>query len=128
MANKKLPLNPGRQYPLVLTQKFTFEHMADAGVAVKIASLPRGAVVLSGTLNVTTAFGATNKIALGFAGAATTHGDIDVATTGLKSLTVTGEPSDKVDLFATPNNALTAGAGVLTLTYVIVDRANEAQP
>lgn len=128
MANAKLTLNPGRQYPLVLTQAFTFANVADAGVAVKVASLPRGAVILSGSLNVTTAFGAGNKIAIGFAGAATAHGDLDVATAGIKNLTVTGTASDKVDLIATPNNALTAGAGVLTLTYVIVDRANEAQP
>lgn len=128
MANKNLPLNPGRQYPLVLIQSFTFEHVADAGVAVKVASLPRGAVVLSGSLNVTTAFGAGAKIALGFTGAATAHGNLDVATTGIKALTVTGSASDKTELFATPNNALTAGAATLTITYVIADRANEAQP
>ncbi len=128
MANKNLPLNPGRQYPLVLSQSFTFEHVADAGVPVKVASMPRGAVILSGTLNVTTAFGATNKIKLGFAGADAAHGDIDVAAAGVKPLTVTGAASDKTTLIATPNNALTAGAATLTITYVIVDRANEAQP
>lgn len=128
MANAKLTLNPGRQYPLVLTQSFTFANVADAGVAVKVASLPRGAIILSGWLNVTTAFGAGAKIAIGFAGAATAHGDLDVATTGIKALTVTGSASDKTELLATPGSALTAGAATLTITYVIADRANEAQP
>ena len=62
MANKTLSLNPGRQYPLVLAQVFTFENVADAGVPVKVASLPSGAVVLSGNLVVTTGFGASAKI------------------------------------------------------------------
>ena len=45
MANKKLTLNPGRQYPLVAMQAFTFENVSESGVAVPLAKLPRGAVV-----------------------------------------------------------------------------------
>ncbi len=128
MANKPLAKNPGRQYPLVLTQALTFENVADAGVPVKVASLPRGAVVLSGNLVVTTGFGASAKIKLGFAGADAAHGDIDVAATGSKPLTVSGIAGDKTDLIATPNAAMAAGAATLYVTYVIAGRANEAQP
>ena len=128
MANKTLSLNPGRQYPLVLAQAFTFEIVTDAGVPVKVASLPRGAVVLSGNLVVTTGFGASAKIKLGFAGADAAHGDIDVAATGSKPLTVSGIAGDKTDLIATPNAAMAAGAATLYVTYVIAGRANEAQP
>ena len=39
MANKKLTLNPGRQYPLVATQAFTFENVSESGVAVVLAKL-----------------------------------------------------------------------------------------
>ena len=101
---------------------------ADAGVPVKVASLPRGAVVLSGNLVVTTGFGASAKIKLGFAGADAAHGDIDVAATGSKPLTVSGIAGDKTDLIATPNAAMAAGAATLYVTYVIAGRANEAQP
>lgn len=128
MANKNLTLNPGRQYPLVVSQDFTFEHLADAGVPVKIASLPRGAIILSGSVNVTTAFGAGASIKLGFAGSDAVHGTIDASAAGVKPVTLTGTASDKTTLIATPAAALTAGAATLHLTYVITGRANEAQP
>lgn len=128
MANKPLHLNPGRQYPLVLSQAFTFEHLADAGTPVVVARLPRGAVVLSGSVVIGTAFGAGATIKLGFAGADAAHGTIDVAAAGVKNVTVTGAASDKTELIATPGAALTAGAATLHLTYIIADRANEAQP
>ena len=128
MANKKLTLNPGRQYPLVASQTFTFENLSEAGVAVVLAKLPRGALVLNGSINVTTAFGAGASIKLGFAGADALHGTIDVSAVGVKPVTATGVASDKTELIATPGGAYTAGAATLCLTYVIVDRANEAQP
>ena len=128
MANKKLTLNPGRQYPLVVMQAFTFENVSESGVAVPLAKLPRGALILSGSLNVTTAFGAGATIKLGFTGADAAHGTIDVSSVGIKSITLTGVASDKTALIGTPGGAYTAGAATLCLTYVIVDRANEAQP
>lgn len=128
MANKPLALNPGRQYPLVASQAFTFENLSEAAVAVVLAKLPRGALILSGSLNVTTAFGAGATIKLGFAGADTAHGTIDVATVGIKPITLTGVASDKTALIGTPGGAYTAGAATLHLTYIIGDRANEVQP
>ena len=128
MANKKLTLNPGRQYPLVAMQAFTFENVSESGVAVPLAKLPRGAVVVGGTVNVTTGFGAGATLKLGFAGADALHGTIDVSAVGVKPVTATGVASDKTELIATPGGAYTAGAATLHLTYVITDRANEAQP
>ena len=128
MANKKLTLNPGRQYPLVATQAFTFENVSESGVAVVLAKLPRGAVIVDGTVNVTTGFGAGATLKLGFTGTGTAHGTIDVSAAAIKPITLTGTPSDKTELIATPGGAYTAGAATLYLTYVITDRANEAQP
>ena len=128
MANKKLTLNPGRQYPLVVMQAFTFENVSESGVAVPLAKLPRGAVVVGGTVNVSTGFGAGATLKLGYAGDDDAYGTIDVSAAAVKPVTLTGTSSDKVELIATPGGAYAAGAATLCLTYVIVDRANEAQP
>lgn len=125
MANKPLNLNPGRQYPLVAEQAFDFTHVADSGVPVKILRLPRGATILSGTLSVTTAFG--GALALGPAGTPAMYGSLAGAV-GNVALTPTFKANEASELFLTPAAASTAGKGVLRVTYVITDRANEVQP
>ncbi|MCB0134675.1 MAG: hypothetical protein KDD75_06145 [Caldilineaceae bacterium] len=127
MANTALTKNTGRQYPLVLVQDITFANVADSGVSVVLAKLPRDAIVLSGSLLVTTAFTA-GTLSIGYAAAAAAHGAIDATTTGVKALTVTGLSYDDTELLIKPSAAQTAGAARLFLTYVMPARANEAQP
>ena len=127
MSNTPLTLNAGRQYPLSLTQAFAFEHVSEAATAVKIASLPRGAVITDGKLVVDTAFSA-GTLSFGFEGAPAAHGAIDASSTGVRNLTLTGASTDKPALIVTPSAAMSAGSATLYLTYVIDGRANEAQP
>ena len=129
MANKKLMLNPGRQYPLVLEQSFTYEEIADAGVAVKVGSLPANAVVLSGFITTTTPFGAGKTVNVGVTGAPTALGAaLDVAANGMDPLVTTGAIVAGKDIFVTPVAAMTVGAATLYVTYVLKDRANEVNP
>lgn len=128
MANTPLTLNHGRQYPLVVSQSFTFANVADAGVAASIAKLPRGAVILDAKLVITAGFGAGSTLAFGTPTSGAAYGTIDVSAPAVKPLTITGVASDQTTLTATPNAALTAGAATLYLTYVVGGRANEAQP
>lgn len=129
MANKKLSLSPERQYPLTLMKSFTWEHVADASIAVKVASIPADAVITSAVLVSTTGFGATKTLNVGHTGAPTALGAaVDVAAAGIDVLTVTGKPVGATDIIVTPTAAQTAGAATLIVTYVIVDRGNEAQP
>lgn len=126
-AAKPLVLNPGRQYPLVLTQAFTYENL-DGTLSTLIASLPRNAVITGGNLFVTTAFGTGAKIKIGVAADDDQYGDLDVASVGAKALTLPQIAVGSTQLLAKAGAALTAGAGVLNITYVIEGRANEAQP
>lgn len=123
----KLNLNSSRQYSLTAVQPISFDNF-DGTVGLDVMKLPRDAIVVGGSINVTAAFDATHTISIGDGTTAALHGAIDVATVGVKPLTLTGTPSDKVKLVATASGALTKGAGYLIVTYVLPNRGNEAQP
>ena len=126
-AAKPLVLNVGRQYPLVLTQAFNFENL-DGTAATLVAKLPRNAVIVSGFYHVTTAYGTGAKIKIGVTADDDQYGELDVASVGAKALTIPQMITGTTELFAKASASQTAGAGVLTITYVIEGRANEAQP
>lgn len=132
MANAPLPLNPGRQYPLVAEQVITAAKMNESGVAVKAITLPTGAVVVGGAVAVDTAFdAATAVLDVGDAGSANRYkNDVNVAATGYTALVPTGYVSDGSPITVTPvfADAVTVGSLRLQVHYVIGGRANEAQP
>lgn len=121
-----IKLNPGRQYGLTLIQDFSFADL-DGTTPVVVAKLPRDAIILRGHISVAEAFSA-GTLSIGTAGAATTYGSLDTSTTGVKALTTNGKPNDKTELLLTPSAAMTKGAGRLLIEYVVLHRANEAQP
>jgi hypothetical protein len=128
MPNKKLILAAERQYPLVLLQDFTFENIADAGVAVPVAKLPRGARVLRGQLITTTAFTATSTIRLGTAIDDDRFGVINATTAAEDNLTIPTDTVEETVIFAKPSINMLAGAATLWIEYVIPGRGNEVQP
>lgn len=128
MANKALPLNTERQYPLIAMQEFTFEHIADAGVAVPILKLPRGARVLRGQLIATTGFTATSTIKIGTLASDARFGTIDATAAGVDNLTIPADTVEDTTFYAKPSIAMLAGAATLWVEYVIPGRGNEVQP
>lgn len=129
MANVKIKQALGRQWPLVLSQPVDFTNIADNGVAVVVASIPAKAIVQSASFVTKTAFGAGKTLNIGFGDAPTALGAaVDVAAVGTDVLAVTGNMVGSIDVVITPTSAMTAGAGVLYITYIIQDRENEAQP
>lgn len=128
MPNKALSLNAERQYPLIATQEFTFEHIADAGVAVPVMKLPRGARVLRGSLIATTGFTATSTIKLGSALDDDRYGTIDATAAGVDAITVPADTVDDNTIYAKPSIAMLAGAATLWVEYIIPGRGNEVQP
>ena len=127
MPNKKLILNAGRQWPLYAEQVIDFDHLAEAGVAVKVLSIPRNATIIAGDFLTVTPF-AGGTIKVGTKGTPDAYGSPAVAAVGKKPLTLTDAPVGEAALFITPSAAMTAGKGILRIGYLIADRANEAQP
>ena len=123
-AAKKLVLNAGRQYPLVLEQAFTHENL-DGTLATLIAKVPRNGVITAGSVHVTTAFGTGAKLCIGTAADDDAYGELDVATVGTKALVPTNAEIGAGELYAKAPTAVTAGAGVLRITYFMTGRANE---
>lgn len=128
MANKKLILDAGRQFPLVLMQAFTFENIADANVAVPVAKLPHGARVLRGQLITDAAFTAASTIKIGTATSDARFGTIDATAVGVDALTIPNDTVEETVIYAKPSVAMTQGSALLVMEYVIPDRANDTQP
>lgn len=132
MANKPLAKNPGRQYPLTAEITVTAAEMNESGVAVAAIALPGGAVVTGGAVIVGTAFdAATATLDVGDAAVGNRYKDnANIAATGLTALVPTGFVSTGAPILVTPTFAdpVTVGSLRLQVTYVIGDRANEAQP
>ena len=132
MANAPLPLNPGRQYPLVAEVTITATHMNESAVAVPALTLPVGAVVIGGSVIVDTAFdAATAVLDVGDAVLANRYkNDVNVAAAGVTALVPTGYVSAGKPILVTPvfADAVTVGSLRLQVHYVIGGRANEAQP
>lgn len=121
-----IKLNPGRQYALTLVQHFTAADL-DGTNPVVAARLPRNAVILRGHVAVSTAF-STGTMNVGTEGDADALGALNLATVGVKPLTVNGQEVGYTDIKLTPSAAMAAGEGTLVIEYVITGRANEAQP
>ena len=132
MANAPLPLNPGRQYPLVDEVTITAAHMNESAVAVPAVNLPVGAVVIGGSVIVDTAFdAATAVLDVGDAASANRYkNDVNIAATGVTALVPTGYVSAGKPILVTPvfADAVTVGSLRLQVQYIIGGRANEAQP
>ena len=132
MANAPLPLNPGRQYPLVAEVTITATHMNESAVAVPALALPVGAVVTGGSVIVDTAFdAATAVLDVGDAVLANRYkNDVNVAAAGATALVPTGYVSEGKPILVTPvfADAVTVGSLRLQVHYIIGGRANEAQP
>lgn len=132
MANATLPLDPGRQYELTAIATITAAEMNESAVAVKAIALPVGAVVTGGFVVVDTAFDAATAVL--DVGDATTgnryKNDVNIAALGLTELVPTGYVSTGAPLLVTPvfADAVTVGALRVIVSYVIGNRANEAQP
>ena len=128
MPNKALVLNAERQYPLIAMQEFTYEHIADANVAVPVLKLPRGARVLRGQLIATAAFTAASTIKLGTLASDARFGTIDATSAGVDNLTIPADTVEDTTIYAKPSIAMLAGAATLWVEYVIPGRGNEVQP
>ena len=132
MANTSLPLNPSRQYPLAAEVTIGVANMNESTVPVAAIKLPVGAVVTGGAVIVDTAFdAATATVNVGDATTAARYKSaVNVAVTGLTALVPTGYVSDGAPIRVVPTFAdpVTVGSLRLQVTYVISNRANEAQP
>jgi hypothetical protein len=132
MANATLPLDPGRQYELTAIATITVDEMNESAVAVKAITLPVGAVVTGGFVVVDTAFdAATAVLDVGDATSGNRYkNDVNIAALGLTALVPTGYVSTGAPLLVTPVFAdpVTVGALRVVVSYVIGNRANEAQP
>ncbi len=132
MANAKLSLNPGRQYPLVAEATISVAEMNETGVAIAAIQLPGGAVVTGGAVIVDTAFdAATATVNVGDAAVGNRYKSaVNVVALGLTALVPTGYVSDGKPVVVTPTfaDAVTTGSLRLQVTYMVGDRANEAQP
>ena len=132
MANAPLPLNPSRQYALTAEVTIGVANMNETTVPVAAIKLPVGAVVTGGAVIVDTAFdAATATVNVGDATTAARYKSaVNVAATGLTALVPTGYVSNGAPIQVVPTfaDAVTVGSLRLQVTYVIGDRANEAQP
>ena len=106
--------------------------MNESTVPVAAIKLPVGAVVTGGAVIVDTAFdAATATVNVGDATTAARYKSaVNVAVTGLTALVPTGYVSDGAPIRVVPTFAdpVTVGSLRLQVTYVISNRANEAQP
>jgi len=121
----------GRQWPLTARVDFGYSDLTSGSDDVAL-TLPGGATVIGGELMLDTAFNsATSDVAtIGDAGSATRYlSSTSIAATGRTALALSGytttAPTD-VNVSWTGVGAVpTAGAGTLTVTYVLAGRSNE---
>lgn len=130
-----LQKSAGRQWPLVAKMPFSYEDLADhSGEALAAVIMPVNSRVIGGSFVITEAFnsGTSDAFEVGdasdedryLAGADGTLGHDALVPTEHK---YTGK--EAVTLKWTGDGAApTAGEGVLTVEYVIDDRATEVQP
>lgn len=127
--------NHGRQYPLCVTQSFAYTDLT-AGSAVGAIKVPYGARVIGGFVKIDTAFDSTStdtlKVGDGGDDDRYTASAINIHATGCTALTITGykyTATDYIDLLWTSGGGTpSAGAGSITLMYIIDGRANEMDP
>lgn len=124
--------NDGRQSPLVARVEFNFDDFV-SGVFENAIELPAGAIVQGGNISMIEAFDSGTSDSL-------TVGDsvdedryltaTDAQALGLTALVPTGfgvTGIDDVTITLTSVGTPTAGIGVLTVSYVVPDRAQATQ-
>lgn len=132
MPIKKLS---GRQEVIAATADFTFADVA-SGVYVPAVDLPGGAIVVGGHLAITTIFNSAtddkfsigDKVGVAAAAAATYAAQsADITAAGAVPVVATGkkyaEPSTVGVVWTGTGAAPTAGAGRLTVLYIVDGRA-----
>jgi len=132
MSNTALPRNHARQNALTAMQSVLVANLNVTAEAVAAVSLPYGAVVTGGFVQVKTAFdAATATLDVGDAVTADRYlADGNIAATGVRTLAPTGYVSDGAPILITPTfaDAVTEGELLVVVTYVISGRASETQP
>ncbi len=129
----------GRQYPLYAKVDFTYTDLGTAvttSTILEAAGIPTNARITSGNLVVTTAWvgptAATADVGDAIDPDRYSASPIDLKTTGVKALTITGfqyAGEDTIDIDLLQSVAVSsAGVGFLEFEYVIDDRAHEVQP
>lgn len=102
-----------------------------AAHAFDIINLPPNAVVVGGSLSVTTAFdGTTYALIVGDSAVTNRYlATADRKAAGLTALVPTGYVGlgEAIRLTVTPTGTTTAGAGTVRIQYIVVGRANEVQ-
>lgn len=126
----------GRQYTLVAGPVDVLFSDVVSGVASDIGNIPGKAIITGGFINVVTAFDSatTDVVDIGRTDDpnAYTATPVDLQTTGVTALDVTGEEiTGKQDFGVTwtgVGTAPTQGEFYVVIEYIIRDRGNEVQP
>lgn len=127
--------NPGRQSPITAVVELSYSDLP-TGVAVKAVRLPAGAVVIGGGLKTVTADNGGTSVVVDVGDSASGSAyinDHNAKTAALFTALATklgAEYATADDITVTRvegGTASTAGALLLVVTYVIVDRATEVQ-
>ena len=128
-----ITLNAGRQEVIAATLTVTLGTGNDIAVqgTYPAISVPEGAIIVGGFINVSDATTATVDIHLGDAGVTNRYLDnIDGAATGLTALTLTGYEytvADTLDLLIDTADPAAAGQIELVVLYVVKGRAAFSQ-
>lgn len=128
-------VNHGRQYALAAVQKVNFDDVTTAGLSAIQIELPPGAIVLRGSLDVTTPSNASGAgtLSVGLSGGSATA---FLAATDLKTAANTAftggagmylPNGGKITLTSAANTTATAGVAYVIVEYVVVGRGNEVQ-
>lgn len=119
-----------RQDVMAMVCEFTYADMPTTAVALALADLPPGAIVVGGDLVVTTVWNTGTSAALAVGDVTTSNryaSAVDLKTAARTALTITGftvTATQKL-LNATPTyvgGAATAGAARLTVHYIVRNR------
>lgn len=128
-------IDHGRQYPLAVVQKVAFDDTLTAGAIAITIELPPGAILLRGSLDVTTPSNAAGAatLSVGLSGGSATA---FLAATDLKTAANTAFTGGagsfypngaKITLTAAAGAGATAGVAYVIAEYVVVNRGNEVQ-
>lgn len=127
--------DPGRQWPLVAKQEFTYADFGDGAVTAstifELLEIPQNAIILGGLLVVTEAFNSSGAatISIGDGDDPDRYlGDTNLKATGATALVPTGYEYSAEDTIdgdvAIATGAATAGAGFLIVEYMVDGRAH----
>lgn len=128
-------IDHARQYPLAAVQKVNYDDILTAGVSGITIELPPGAILLRGSLDVTTPSNASGAatLSVGLVGGSATA---FLAATSIKAAANTAFTSGagtlypsgaKINLTSALNTDATAGVAYVIVEYVVVNRGNEVQ-